>query len=128
MKGLKNMLSEPVSLTVNSVAKSLPRTATPKGLLLTKVATSHFNTSDGVFALKVERFVSGPYVRMQVSLQQTDVDDLDGKGNLRKDTFGVFFDFIPTSDEAVVNIATLRTALLAFLDSTTTSRILGGEM
>lgn len=122
------MLSDPISMTISGVAKTLPRSAAPKGRVYTKVATSDFNTSDGEFNLKIERFVSGDYVRTQAILRKNDLDDLDGRGYARAESFGIVYDCIPTSDEKIANLAALRSALLTFIDTGIESRIINGEM
>jgi len=122
------MLSDPISVTVSSVAKSLVRSSAPKARVFTKTATTDFNTSDGELNLKVERFVSGDYVRTQVILRKTDLDDLDGKGYPRVESFGFTYDCIPTSDEKITNLTALRSALSDLLTPALEQRIINGEM
>jgi hypothetical protein len=124
------MLSDPIGVTYNSVAKSLPRTAAPKAGVLSRLATTYYNTSDAEIALKVDRYVrQGGNVMTQVSLSRRVPDAVDGTiGTITDNSFGVLYETNSNRLESSVDIPRLRAALLSFLDTTTELRIIGGEM
>jgi hypothetical protein len=126
------MLSDPVSVTYNSVAKTLPRTAAPKAVAAVPGQSSYYNTSDGEFALKVEHFMKKDrnvvtHVTMRRRIPDTN-GPFTGNDPLFDNAFGVIYETNPNRFESSVDIPRLRSSLLAFLDSTTESRILGGEL
>lgn len=124
------MLSDPIGVTYNSVAKSLPRTAAPKAGVLQRTGTTYYNTADLEFSLKVERFVrQGGNNVTQVSLSRRIPDAADGTiGTIADNAFGIIYESNPNRFETSVDIPRLRSTLLSFLDSTTELRIIGGEM
>jgi hypothetical protein len=120
------MLTDPLAVTYNGSAKTLPRTsAGPNG--------SVFRTADGEFRIHIRsNQVSrdgGRSVSIQLSRRLPDPTPSDAFDAYRdiRNSFAVTYDFDPTRAEASVDLPRLRTALLAFVDSTLESRLIAGE-
>jgi len=120
------LLTEPLSVTYDGSAKSLPRVS--GGSNGTK-----YRTGDGEFEVSIS---DGPKrrdgsIERVVSLSRVlpDPTPADVFDNYRfiRNTFSVSYSFDSTRAETSVDIPKLRTALLAWLDSTTQSRIISGE-
>lgn len=115
------MLSEPVSLTVDSTAVSLPRVASgdsASGL------PSIFASKDGVFSLTISEKKSAGGRLIEVILGKTDRSTgIAGSSNAFG--FTVFVD--SERDETEVIIPHLRAALTSFMDAPMLERIIGGE-
>lgn len=122
------MFSDPLSVTYNSVAKSLPRQGVSAN-------GSVYGTSDGEFNLRVDliRRVSDfglDVVRREVKLTRNIPDTTDPAFTQLRfplNSFGLVYETDVIQTQASTDIPLLRTALLALVDSTFQGRILGGE-
>lgn len=121
------MLSDPQSITYNGSSKSLPRTAvTPKG--------SVYTSSDGSYRVEIERTIVGAGDTYGVNVKLTRRSDnpdaeqaFEGDRNVENSVeLGFVVDM--TRFEASTVIPLLRTALLAYVDSTLQGRLLAGEV
>lgn len=125
------MLPDPLVVTYDGTAKSMPRTGvtpTPVGQL---VASTSYSTADGEFNVKVESFKLGKGVtRREVILTRTTPDPdgpFAGSYPFIPNSFGVIYHTNETNYSSVTDIPKLRSALLSFLDTTTQGRVLSGE-
>jgi hypothetical protein len=120
------MLTDPLSVTYNGSAKSLPRvSAGPSG--------TTYRTADGEFRVNIRKTPvsrdGGDSVSIELSRRLPDPtpsDVFDDYRNIRN-SFAITYSFDPTRAEASVDLPRLRTALLAFVDSTLESRLIAGE-
>jgi len=122
------VFTDPLSVTYNSVSKSLPRISTsgPKSL---------YRTADGEFSVYNQRntdakagltFVSCRLTR--VAPDPTPADVFDAYRMIANSvSIGFGFD-TATRANAAVDIPLLRTALLSLVDSTYQGRLIGGEL
>lgn len=125
------MLPDPISVTYDSVAKSMPRTSPKSGGFVKLLGTSGFNTADGEFHVTMKRSEirkNGRRVEVILTRVSPDTDGpFVGNNPDTENSFGVIYETNGLNVNSSVDIPKLRTALLAFLDSTTQSRILSGE-
>lgn len=123
------MFTDPLSVTYNSVAKSLIRVSISENATL-------YRTADGEFELM--RLDSSPNAKdgsitrsillTRVLPDPTPSDVFDDFRRV-SNTFGITYTVEnPKGSDTAVDIPRLRTALLALVDSTLEGRILGGEM
>jgi hypothetical protein len=121
-----NMLSDPLAVTYNGSAKSLPRTSGSR-------LTSSFRTADGEFQVNTWGSRMTKDGRESVSIElvrrlpdPTPSDAFDAYRDI-KNSFAVTYAFDRTRSEASVDLPRLRTALLALVDSTFEGRLISGE-
>lgn len=118
--------SDPLSVTYNSIAKSLPRVAVLGG-------GSVYRTADGEFSVVIERPQSsdpGGHNSVSLTMNRGVPDPAPLEGDLSRaviNSFGVVLGWDVTQTEASVDIPRLRTAVLALVDSTFQSRLINGE-
>jgi len=121
------MLTDPLSVTYNSVAKSLVRITSEPG-------TTRYRTADGEFEVLIASGISSQGTnaeRRTISLSRripdpTPSDVFDDFREIRN-VFSLSYEFDSTRAESSVDIPLLRTALLAFVDSTMQGRLIAGE-
>jgi hypothetical protein len=121
------MLTDPLSVTYNSVSKSLVRITSYEG-------STRYRTADGEFEVLIESQPSSQgrnSERRTISLARripdpTPSNVFDDYREIRN-VFGLSYEFDLTRSETSVDIPLLRTALLAFVDSTLQGRIISGE-
>jgi uncharacterized protein (DUF2236 family) len=120
------MFTDPLAVTYNSTALSLPRTAVGK-------KHSRYNTADGEFTIYIaDRQFQGGVSRVDIEFTRRLTDPtpsnvFDDYRDIRN-TFGVSYGFDPqTRAEASVDIPRLRTALLSLVDTTFQGRLISGE-
>lgn len=120
------MLSDPLSVTYNSVAKSLPRI----GL---SASRSRYMTVDKEFRVEITRapIQRDGIVRVSIELSRqipdpTPTNVFDDYREVRN-LFGLTYSFDTTRAETSVDVPLLRTALLSFVDSTMQGRLISGE-
>jgi hypothetical protein len=117
------MLSDPLSVTFNGSAKSLARTSVgPAG--------SVYTTSDGEFNLTVEQSTTDRgLVRREITLEHKNPDpSLDIFSDDQPwvpNRFGLVYETDERLSTSSTEIPLLRTALLAFVDASLQTRILG---
>jgi len=118
------VFTDPFSVTYNGTAYSLPRTGTTK-------QESFYRTADGVLAINVRNSTGRAGSRLAVIEllrrlpDPTPTDSFDPY----RDVINGFSIGIRTdvTNASVSDIPLLRTALLALVDSTLQSRLIGGE-
>lgn len=125
------MLSDPLAVTYDGSSKSLPRATSFKPGVAKKLGSSSYASSDGEFSVRTERFLlaDGSY-RTEFTLFRTNPDpDPDPMvGVQRTNGVGLVFITDALGLNTSVDIPLLRTALLAYVDSATQSRLIAGEL
>lgn len=117
------MLSEPLSITYDGVAKSLARTQ-----FASDKTPSAFVASNNEFRMIMSEIQQGDSNRVEVILERAVVDtDPDNGYQYLPNRFGVVYEFNRSQYNTATDIPLLRSALLAFLDTTVQGRILAGE-
>lgn len=113
-------------MTYNSIVKSLPRVGLDKN-------RSFYRTADGEFEIVISSFTrprDGSLVR-SFNLSRMLPDPTPGNVfddfRVVRNTFGVSYELDTTRAESSVDIPLLRSAVLAFVDTTLQSRLLAGE-
>lgn len=123
------MFSDPLSVTYNSVAKSLPRQASSD-------VASVYGTSDGEFTFTVSHTSrisdkGQPIIRREVILSRNVVDSTDPAFTQQRypvNSVGLVFETDELRIESSTDIPLLRAALLALVDSTFQGRVIGNEL
>jgi hypothetical protein len=121
------VLTDPHSVTYNSVSKSLPRTSA-----FSNGAT--YRTADGEFEVKISRSRNKrdgrflvQYELVRILPDPTPGDAFDAFRDIRN-SFGVTYGFDPsTRAQASIDHPLLRSAVLAVVDSTFYGRLMAGE-
>jgi len=119
------VLTDPLSVTYNSVAKSLARNGSDD-------QASVYRTADGEFEVYIQEFVVGDITRIEIKLNRVipDPTPSDAFDAFRRivNSFGFTYEFDTlTRAESGVDIPRLRTALIALVDSTLQGRLIAGE-
>jgi len=120
------VFSDPLSVTYNSTAVSLPRVAGPAGRSTYKSANNELEViiSNSSSPKAGRHFVNIELARVLPDPTPTDVFD---DYRMIRNSFGFSYGFDLTRAEASVDIPRLRTALLALVDTTFQGRLLVGE-
>jgi hypothetical protein len=120
------MFSDPLAVTYNSSAKSLPRvSAGPSGTV--------YRTADGEFEVSISNHSvarDGSQVSIQLARRLPDPTPSNVFDDYRsiKNSFTLSYGFdLLTKAEASVDIPLLRSALLSFVDTTLQGRLIAGE-
>jgi len=120
------MLSDPLAVTYDGSAKSLPRVSANS-------TRTVYRTADGEFQVVITGTPSGTTGQNSASITLSRVLPDPTPSNafdayrIIKNEFTLSYSFDSTRAEASVDIPKLRTALLAFVDSTLQGRIISGE-
>jgi hypothetical protein len=120
------MLTDPVSVTYDGNAKSLPRIASGRRGTI-------YATGDGEFLVSIRDLSTLPGGRHGSEITLTRVLPDPTPANVFDDfrritnTFGFVISFDPTRAEASDNLPKLRTALDSFVNSTMLNRLIAGE-
>lgn len=126
------MLTDPAALTYNGSGISLPRGTGEFPGISKQGSTTHYRTSSGEFEMGVSHsFLGGGAIRSMILLGRNDVDATSNPFPglpLTFNRFGLVYDVNVMHQETATDIPLLRTALLAFVDSTLQLRLIGGEM
>lgn len=129
------MLSDPLSVTYNSVAKSLPRVSSNPRNVAQITGTSTYATADGEFTVRTvrSRLGGGLGTRVEISLARRvpdpDSDPFTGTTSDRwTNVVGLSFEFNDAKYSTSTDVPLLQSALLSLVDSTLRSRLLGGEI
>lgn len=129
------MLTDPLAITYNAVAKSLPRASRVRTGVSKVVNRTSYGTNDGEFSVFTEYSVLGningfQMRRAEIYLERkapdTDSDPFNSKA-APPNRFGLVYEFPEMEINTSVDIPRLRTALLAFVDSTLEGRLINGE-
>jgi hypothetical protein len=125
------VLTDPLSVTYNSTAKSLPRGSGSFNGPAKRLSQSFYATSDQEFQLGITKLDLRNAVRTEIILRRNDVDATSnpypGMG-LTFNGFGLILEANNLKLETNTDIPLLRTALLALVDSTLQAKIIGGEL
>lgn len=122
------MFTDPLSVTYNGSAKSLPRTRQDRTGTVYKTADGEFevyinqnppNEKTGIMtsSIKLARRIPDP----------TPSDPFD-PWREERNAFGISYQYDVTRNQASTDHPLLRTALLALVDSTFYGRLIAGEM
>lgn len=128
------MLSDPLSVTYNGSAKSLPRTGGSTRGVKKVLANSVYNTADGEFTVRTVHSLMGDGGhRMEITLSRRvpdpDSDPLTGAtSSVWTNSVGLVYEFNDSHYQTNTDIPLLQTALLSLVDSTLRGRLLGGEI
>lgn len=123
------MFTDPLAVTYDGSAKSLPRVAAGTNGTIYRTADSEFEVRISNVAPK-SRNPSGKLAFVSLGRRVTDPTPANVFDNFREvyNIFGCYYDFDPvTRAEVSVDIPRLRTALLALVDSTFQGRVIAGE-
>lgn len=127
------MLSDPLSITYNSVAKSLPRSSGRLPGEVRLLGTQMYADSAGEFVAKTTRsLLADGSNRVEFLLGRTNPDtdsDPFNAGSTRLPNYvGIVYITNSSLWNTSVDVPLLRTALLSFVDSTLAGRLIGGEL
>jgi hypothetical protein len=119
------MLTDPASVTYNGSAKSLVR-------ISQDIDSTIYATSDGEFWMQIRNSLTRDgLTRREVLLERRapdpTPDPFSGGPASVSNRFGLIFETNLNRFESSTDIPLLRTALLAYVDSTLQGRILAGE-
>jgi len=121
------MFTDPLSVTYNSSAKSLPRVST-------RGQSSVYRTADKEFEVNISNFRAARDGRRLVQLELVRLvpdptPDPFTSGRMVRNSFGVTYGFdADTRAESSVDLPLLRSAVLALVDSTFAGRLITGEI
>lgn len=125
------MFSDPISVTVASSSKSLPRVAPGKpGAPAVETARSSYRTASGDFEIEISQSsLPNGNVRSSIILHKRylDTEPNDGQTPDVTNAVGLIFESNKWRYNTTADIADLRTALLALVDATFTGRLTAGE-
>ena len=126
------MLSDPLSITYNSVGKSLPATGSFEPAVGRLINSRRYATSDSQFEVFTSSWINGDVVRTEITLRRTtpdpDSDPFTGNTPALPNSVGLVFEANTLRYATSVDIPLLRTALLALVDSTLQGRLIAGEL
>jgi len=121
------MFTDPLSITYNSVAKTLPR-------ISGRSSASVYGTADGEFRVNISESTSPKsgirFVSFKLSRTLPDPTPADSFDPYRPivNSFGLTYGFDDaTRSQASVDHPLLRSAVLSFVDSTIYGRLIQGE-
>jgi hypothetical protein len=126
------VFTDPLSVTYNSVVKTLPRVSgnyylNPKRVL----ATSKYATSDGEFSVFIRQsLLEDRCFLADISLGRVTPDDIDPEtspNGIFPNRVGLQFVTNEAHFASSVDIPLLRSALLTLVDSSFQTRLIGGE-
>lgn len=124
------MLSEPVSVTIDGSAKSLPRVSVSTNRGDNQTSGSRYATADGKYSLETRQFTYRDGVRRaEIFLRKVDLDTSSSTlfDGYVSSGFGMVFEFGPQGLGSS-EVANVRTVLSSFVDSALLNRLLGGEV
>jgi hypothetical protein len=120
------ILTDPQAITYNGASKNLPRTGAGKN-------GTTYRTADGEFEIKISDLPVqrdggiGRIVTLSRVLPDPTSSNVFDDYRTIRNSISLSYGFDPTRAEASVDIPLLRTALLAYVDSTLQGRIIAGE-
>jgi hypothetical protein len=115
------MFTDPQSVTVNSVAKSMPRVANG-------VSDATYRTADGIFQMRISHQTSKGRLRHMVRLDNTVIaaDPLTSENSSQKAGIYLVVDE-PSFGFADADLDNLIDAVVGWLTSGNIAKLLGGE-
>jgi len=120
------MLTDPLTVTYDGNAKTLPRISGSRDRTV-------YRTADGEFEVEISDYPisrdgsNGRAIKLTRRLPDPTPGDAFDAYRYIKNSFAISYGFDPTRAEVSVDIPRLRTALLSFVDSTLQSRLIAGE-
>jgi len=119
------VFSDPLAITYDGSAKSLPRVSG-------SATRTVYRTADGEFEVSISNVATskdGNRAEITLSRRLPDPTPSNVFDDYRviKNSFTLSFGFDSTRAESSVDLPRLRTALLALVDSSFTTRLIGGE-
>lgn len=125
------MLTDPLSVTYNGNAKSLPGVTGSTGLDLDRVLGSRrYATADGEFLVATRQGVrrNGDFQgEIHLSRVAADTDTTNVYSGLFGNSVGLVYGINPARVATSVDVPLIRAALLTLVDSALQSRIIAGE-
>jgi hypothetical protein len=124
------MLSDPLSITYNSVAKSLPRASISMPGIRKRLSAASYSDSATEFFARTEQSSLGNggwHASIILGRTNPDTDPDPMMGSRLTNYFGLVYGIDQFRANTSVDIPLLRTALLSFVDSTMQNRLVGGE-
>jgi hypothetical protein len=117
-----DMLSDPIAVTYDSVAKTMPRSTGVSPAVRKVLGVNFYKTADGQFVAKTTRsLLSDGSYRTEILLTRADPIELTSN------SVGLIFD-TNSMGENPGDIAKLRDALDAFVTPAIALRLTGGEI
>jgi len=127
------VLADPLAITYNSVAKSLPRASgrIPKRPGVVGVS-SMYATADGEFVAKTTNLstkegLTFATIELCRNVPDTDTDPFNSQDLWLPNSFGLSYVVNPFRFQTSTDIPLLRSALLAFVTSSIELRLINGE-
>jgi len=119
------VFSDPLAVTYDGSAKSLPRVSA-------SAARTVYRTADGEFEVSISNITTlkdGNLAKIYLARRLPDPTPSNVFDDWReiRNSIAITYGFDPTRAEASVDIPKLQTALLSLVDSTFRSRLIGGE-
>jgi hypothetical protein len=122
------MFSDPLGITYNAVAKSLPRASRSQPGIRKVLGHASYQTNDGEFYANTTRsLMSDGYLKSEITLGRQVPDTTEPITSYRNE-FGFVYYMNPTLYVSTVDIGRLRTALSTLVDASFEARIIGGEL
>lgn len=125
------MLTDPLVVTYNSVAKTLPRGAGVYPGPVRSMQSTFYGTADQEFGLRVQQHELRDGFRTEILLGRRDIDPASNPymgRQLAFNRFGLVYEVNTLYQDTAVDVPRLRTALLALVDSTLQGRLIAGEL
>jgi len=126
------MLTDPMNVTVEGSARSMPRVSSSAGLPNMQLSASpRYQTADGAYSVETRRYLhrgSGTQ-RVEITLykQVLDVDVNTVHDGYNRYAAGFVFEWGPYGPDSTT-ISALRSALTSYVDATLLGRLLAGEV
>jgi len=120
------MLSDPLAVTYNSTAKSLPRVSARRDRTV-------YRTADGEFEVTISNSPiqrngsNGASIMLARRIPDPTPSNVFDDYREIRNAFGISYVFDATRAETSVDVPLLRTALLSLVDTTLQSRLISGE-
>jgi len=125
MKGGETILTDPLSVTYDGNAKSLPRISAGRGGTVYKTADGEFVMS--ITDLSKRNGAFGTEIKLSRRLPDPTSGNVFDDYRDVTNSFGIVIAFDPTRSEASDNLPKLRTALDSFVNSAMLNRLIAGE-
>lgn len=127
------MLSDPISITFDGNAVSLPRAIGAQRAGIKRIiSASQYSVANGEFTMIIQHSELGDGMRraevlLERTVQDGDSNPFTGDWKRLPNRFGVVFETNNLFYNTDIDIPDLRAALLAFLTDPISDRIMGGE-
>lgn len=126
------MLSDPLVATYNSVAVNMPRVSLSgrKGPVKQVSSTTYRSATGDMSAYITRHTLAGNITRFEVIFERVQLDDGNPGNGITEflpNRYGVVYEVNDLKGNTATDIPLLKSALNAFLNTATESRILAGE-